>query len=1318
MSIFHERKLNLKYPFLLQNLISILFKIAFINLVNLENLNVLNNYNSEIHLIIKGIGNQNILNNKFNPEPSEVIVNGYQNNSCKKTCYFFDGLNNITLRFDNQINSFKEMFKDLGNILEIDLSNFDASQVTSMSEMFRGCSNLTSIILPNSNTNYLNETTKMFYNCSNLEKINFGNINTSSVEDMKFLFSHCSKIKTIDLSKFDTSKVKKMSFMFFYCTNLEKINFGNIDTSYVEEMESLFSHCSNLKSIDLSKFNTSHVTTFFNMFNDCSKLSSINLSSFDTSSVKIMSYMFYNCQNLESIYFGNINTSSVEDMNRLFCHCSKISSIDLSSFDTSKVKNMSHMFYNCSNLEKINFGNINTSSVEDMNSLFSNCYNLSSINLSNFDTSHVTTFVKMFYSCKKLRYLDLSNFNTLSLVSIDKMFYDCESLIYLNLFSFELNNTVSKNTVFKQIYPNYIFCTKDNFTKNYLFGYNAISICLKPCSNYNNKRLNISYDGCIESCINYGFEYEYKNTCYHECPNETYELYYDNNNNIIINNSKECYDTVPIGYYLDKNEKKYKKCYENCKSCYGDGNETYNNCEQCIDNFRLYNNLENISNCYPKCNDNYNYYFNESNIYHCTENSGCPEKYNKLIIDKAKCIDDCKKDDIYKYEFKNDCYNKCPENTYTNETKEFFCILSSNNEYYTHESNFINSSESENKYECNKDNNIYDICYFQNIKNDANILNIIKQNIDSLYDSEKGKIQIIKGDDDVIYQITNSKNEKELLENTDLNKQNLTILDLGKCEDKLKQIYNIDDKDSLIYLKKENVNSKVSEKDFQYEIYEPYNYTKLDISICNEEKINIYIPLILSDEMKNIYEDMKSYGYDMFNINDPFYQDLCTPYTTKNSTDIPLSARKKYIYNNEDSQCQKNCYFSSYIPNSLYVNCTCDIESKEGTEVIKAFNVKTLYESFYDVLKYANFQILKCYKLAFNINIFNYNIGNFIIISLFSINLICLFIFMIKGISSLKNKIKKFNYPLNEEIERKNNIFTLNIIYPNQKKITKSKKSKLLKSNKKFKKLKINKVKKLNNTLFTSRNENLIKKNKIDNIISKKLERKFDEYELDELEYEKAIFYDKRNFFKIYWNKLCREHIIIFTFFVCNDYNIINIKYARFVFLLATDMAINVFFFSDDSMHKIYLNYGKFNFIQQIPQIIYTTIISQIIEIFLCYMSLTDKYIYEIKKMTNNANKKNILRILKSIKIKLVVFFIFTFIFFLFYWYTVTTFCAVYKNTQITFIKDSLLSFILNILYPLAIYLIPSFLRIISLRCTQKNKLKCLYKLSDIIPFF
>ena len=230
-------------------------------------------------------------------------------------------------------------------------------------------------------------------------------------------------------------------------------------------------------------------------------------------------------------------------------------------------------------------------------------------------------------------------------------------------------------------------------------------------------------------------------------------------------------------------------------------------------------------------------------------------------------------------------------------------------------------------------------------------------------------------------------------------------------------------------------------------------------------------------------------------------------------------------------------------------------------------------------------------------------------------------------------------------------------------------------------------------------------------------EKILDKFELNQLEYEEAIYYDKRTFIKIYWDILCREHIIIFTFFVCNDYNIIYIKYSRFIFLFATDLAINVFFFSDESMHKIYLNYGKYNFIQQIPQIIYTTIISLLIEVLLCYLSLTDKYIYQIKKMAHNIDKIEIMKILKYIKIKLVIYFCFTFIFFIFYWYVVTSFCVVYENTQITFIKDSLLSFLLNILYPFIIYLIPSFLRIIPLRNAKIN-LKFIYKLSDIIPFF
>ena len=216
-----------------------------------------------------------------------------------------------------------------------------------------------------------------------------------------------------------------------------------------------------------------------------------------------------------------------------------------------------------------------------------------------------------------------------------------------------------------------------------------------------------------------------------------------------------------------------------------------------------------------------------------------------------------------------------------------------------------------------------------------------------------------------------------------------------------------------------------------------------------------------------------------------------------------------------------------------------------------------------------------------------------------------------------------------------------------------------------------------------------------------------------------AIELDKRKFGQTYWSLLKREHIILFTFFSCNDYNIIYVKLARFFFLIGTDMAMNVLFFSDDSMHKIYLNYGKYDFVQQIPQILYSTAISQLLEVFLCFLSLTDKYFYQIKSLKNDKNiKEQILRIFKCVRIKLIIFFIFTFILFAFYWYFVSAFCAVYQNTQITFIKDSVSSFLTGLLYPFVLYLIPSALRIISLSDTKKKRFKFVYKLSDIIPFF
>ena len=59
-------------------------------------------------------------------------------------------------------------------------------------------------------------------------------------------------------------------------------------------------------------------------------------------------------------------------------------------------------------------------------------------------------------------------------------------------------------------------------------------------------------------------------------------------------------------------------------------------------------------------------------------------------------------------------------------------------------------------------------------------------------------------------------------------------------------------------------------------------------------------------------------------------------------------------------------------------------------------------------------------------------------------------------------------------------------------------------------------------------------------------------------------------------------------------------------------------------------------------------------------------------------------------------------------------FCAIYVNTQIHLIKDTLLSYIVSFFYPFLFNLIPGIFRIPSLSDNKSNR-KVLYIISKII---
>ena len=222
---------------------------------------------------------------------------------------------------------------------------------------------------------------------------------------------------------------------------------------------------------------------------------------------------------------------------------------------------------------------------------------------------------------------------------------------------------------------------------------------------------------------------------------------------------------------------------------------------------------------------------------------------------------------------------------------------------------------------------------------------------------------------------------------------------------------------------------------------------------------------------------------------------------------------------------------------------------------------------------------------------------------------------------------------------------------------------------------------------------------------------KYNDHEINCLSYKEAIKIDKRTYIDYYMSLLKRKQIIIFTFYLTSDYNSRSIKISLFLFLFSLYYAVNSLFFDDNTMHRIYKDEGKYNFIYHIRNIIYSTLISNIIGIVIKYLSLSESDIIEIKK--NNDEHKN-KTILKCIKIKFVLFFILNFLFLLFFWYYISCFCAVYKNTQVHLIKDTLLTFGLSLLYPVGLYLLPSIFRIPSLR-EKKNDKECLYQLSIII---
>ena len=556
---------------------------------------------------------------------------------------------------------------------------------------------------------------------------------------------------------------------------------------------------------------------------------------------------------------------------------------------------------------------------------------------------------------------------------------------------------------------------------------------------------------------------------------------------------------MPEGYYFNIEEGYYRKCHQNCKKCEGPGDDLNNNCIECINNFTFLDDSFYLTNCYEKCQ--HYYYFNYLDEYTCTINRQCPIDYSKLIKEKKECVEECKNSDVYRYEYQNICYKECPNGTFSEEDDDYICHIVDNSINYTI---------------VKKDKKI------ESLKED-----IMNGNMDDIINEiTESKEDYVKKENDIIYQITTSENQKN-----NLNK-NTTSLDLGDCEDRLRGIYGINKTYPLIILKIDYYSPDTLIPIIGYEIYHPINKSKLDLKYCEDILIKLNIPVTIDE--KNMFK---------YDPNSDYYSDDCFAFTSENGTDIILSDRKKEFSENKLSLCEKNCNYTGYDTDTKQSSCNCSAKNKIDL-ISEIINNQDKLSNNFDPNETtgtsSGIVTLKCTKTLFTKDGLKKNISSYIIIIIIFYFTLCIMLYIKCGYPLVQNDINEI-IEYQKKIKKENQNKVMSIFKGKKKKGKKGNKNRTkkttnfppkklqlkdynnIKSEKKFNNITKNPI--INQKLDRP-NSNLFDKNKSikNNNLDKNTKIELTNYELNTFDYKSALENDKRTCFQYYLSLIRKKH--------------------------------------------------------------------------------------------------------------------------------------------------------------------------------------------------
>ncbi len=572
--------------------------------------------------------------------------------------------------------------------------------------------------------------------------------------------------------------------------------------------------------------------------------------------------------------------------------------------------------------------------------------------------------------------------------------------------------------------------------------------------------------------------------------------------------------------------------------------------------------------------------------------------------------------------------------------------------------------------------------------------------------------QIFKGsNDDYKIEFTSTglqkKELEKLISNGNLNSTEIekgkTIVELCECDKKLKDYYGLSLDEDLLIIKGDILRNDLLSycpTQVEYIVFSTSLGKKLDLSVCKKDNLLINIlqkfdPILLGSSLsslRNLEENDNNYrdkvknvideGYDPFDSNGEFYMDDCSPFTSEYGTDVTIEDRKNTYFSDQVELCEDGCEYKGINKTTNMYLCQClikDTISQTNSKNIK-FITNSKSEEFNKKKKYSNIDIIKCHNKVFSLKGQKDNIGSLVLFILFVAFIITSLIYFIRGNKMVVNLFKSITPQSREDNkkEEQNNNQPKSAVPDSEK---------------------------------GDGTNDVVKKNNQENADKHSL----NDEELNGTDYSYALEHDKRNYIQYYCSLIKLKQILIFTFCTKTDHNLRIVKIALFALFVSFFFAFNALFYTDSIISSVYQYKGNLLAAIHIPNIIFSSLGCLIMFFLIRLITLSEKDIMKIR-YENDINKAQEAagKTSKCLKIKVGILFSISILLLACFWYYVAAFCAVFKNSQIHYLCNILICFILCNLWPFVTCLFAPIFRIISLK---NGKSEGMYKFSQILAY-